>query len=165
MSRVLRHIDGLNLSNSCLYCLLVLDYTPLYRSIYLRGIPLEGLPMIFCRQPGRSWRVFWVCGEGGVDQAGSYDESLDESCLGVRPGHPLRVIPVVGACEMRRSRGGVSLWDEAPGWRCSRGTGHWLAHVKISCLVPLRTGMSREQDHRTLCARHSFLNGRGTNAD
>ena len=38
---------------------------------------------------GRSWRAFWVCGEGGVDRAGSYDESLDESCRGVRPGHPL----------------------------------------------------------------------------
>ena len=55
----------------------------------------------------------WVCGEGCVDRVGSYDESLDESCQGVRPRHPLREVPVVGACEMRRSQGGVSLWDEA----------------------------------------------------
>jgi hypothetical protein len=34
---------------------------------------------------------------------------------GVRPGHSPRVVPVAGACEMRRYRGGVSLWDEAPG--------------------------------------------------
>ena len=33
----------------CLYCFLVLDYTHLCRSIYLRGIPLKGLPTIFCR--------------------------------------------------------------------------------------------------------------------
>jgi hypothetical protein len=33
---------------------------------------------------------------------------------------------------------------------------------KISCPVPLRTGMSREPDHRTLCTHHSLLNGRGT---
>ena len=32
---------------------------------------------------------------------------------GVRPRHPLREVPVAGACEMRRSWGGVSLWDEA----------------------------------------------------
>ena len=37
----------------CLCCLLVLDHTLLYRSIYLRGIPLEGLPMIFYRQLAR----------------------------------------------------------------------------------------------------------------
>ena len=37
----------------CLYCLLVLDYMPLCRSIYLRGIPLGGLPMIFYRQLAR----------------------------------------------------------------------------------------------------------------
>ena len=36
---------------------------------------------------------------------------------------------------------------------------------KISCLVPLRTGMSRELYHRTLRALHTFLNGRGTDAD
>ena len=34
----------------CLCCLLVLDHALHYRSIYLRGIPLGGLPMIFCRQ-------------------------------------------------------------------------------------------------------------------
>ena len=33
---------------------------------------------------------------------------------------------------------------------------------KISYLVPLRTGMSRELDHRTLRTHHSLLNGRGT---
>jgi hypothetical protein len=36
---------------------------------------------------------------------------------------------------------------------------------KMSCLVPLRTGISREPDHRTLCAHHSFLNGWGTDVD
>ena len=34
----------------CLCCLLVLDHALLCRSIYLRGIPLGGLPTIFCRQ-------------------------------------------------------------------------------------------------------------------
>ena len=29
---------------------------------------------------GRSWRVSRVCGEGQVNRAGFYDESLDESC-------------------------------------------------------------------------------------
>ena len=33
---------------------------------------------------------------------------------------------------------------------------------KISYLVPLRTGMSREPDHMTLRTHHSLLNGRGT---
>ena len=37
----------------CLCCLLVLDLVLLYRSIYLRGIPLGGLPTIFCRQLAR----------------------------------------------------------------------------------------------------------------
>ena len=46
---------------------------------------------------------------------------------GMRPGHSLREVPVAGTCEMRRSRGGVSLWDEALGWRCHRGMGRWLA--------------------------------------
>ena len=32
---------------------------------------------------------------------------------------------------------------------------------KMSCLVLLRTGMSREPDHRTLRIHHSLLNGRG----
>ena len=36
---------------------------------------------------------------------------------------------------------------------------------KISCLVPLSSGMSREPDHRTLRAHHSFMNGRRTDAD
>jgi hypothetical protein len=73
---------------------------------------------------------------------------------------------MAGACEMRRSRGGVSLWDEALGWWCHQGMGCWLSPFeKISCSVPLRTGMSREPDHRTLCACHSFLNGQGMDAD
>ena len=42
---------------------------------------------------------------------------------GMRPGHSLREVPMAGTCEMRRSWGGVSLWDEAPGWRCRRGIG------------------------------------------
>ena len=41
----------------CLNCLLVLDYTYLCRSIYLRGIPFEGLPTIFYRQLARKIRV------------------------------------------------------------------------------------------------------------
>ena len=36
---------------------------------------------------------------------------------------------------------------------------------KISYLVPLRTGMLRKLDHRTLRAHHSFMNGRGMDAD
>ena len=36
---------------------------------------------------------------------------------------------------------------------------------KISCLVPLRTGMSGEPDHRTLRTCHLFLNGQGTDVD
>jgi hypothetical protein len=45
----------------------------------------------------------------------------------------------------------------------TRGDGYPLE--KISCPVPLRTGISREPDHRTLRARHSFLNGRGMDDD
>ena len=36
---------------------------------------------------------------------------------------------------------------------------------KMSCLVPLRTGMSRELDQRTLRAHHSFLNRQGIDDD
>jgi hypothetical protein len=36
---------------------------------------------------------------------------------------------------------------------------------KMSCLVLLRTGMSRELDHRTLRTHHSSLFGRGTDVD
>ena len=36
---------------------------------------------------------------------------------------------------------------------------------KISCLVPLRTGMLREPDHRTLHTHQSLLNGRRMDAD
>ena len=49
---------------------------------------------------------------------------------GVRSGHPLREVLVAGACETRRSQGGVSLWDEALGWRCHRGTGCWLSPLR-----------------------------------
>jgi hypothetical protein len=44
----------------------------------------------------------------------------------------------------------------------ARGVGY--PHVKISCLVPLRTSMSREPEHKTLRACHLFLNGWGTDA-
>ena len=55
---------------------------------------------------------------------------------------------------------GMKPWDGGAieAW----GVGYPLE--KISCPVPLRTGMSREPDHRTLCACHSSLNGRGTDA-
>ena len=36
---------------------------------------------------------------------------------------------------------------------------------KMSCLAPLRTGMSREPDHMTLRAPHSSLNGQGMDAN
>ena len=50
-SRILRRADGPNLSKLlCLYCLLVLNYAHICQSIYLRRIPLGGLPTIFCRQ-------------------------------------------------------------------------------------------------------------------
>jgi hypothetical protein len=84
---------------------------------------------------------------------------------GMRLGHSLREVPVAGTCEMRRSRGGVSLWDEALGQRCRRGTGRWLALKEMSYLVPLRTGMSREPDHMTLRTHHLSLVGRGTDVD
>jgi hypothetical protein len=29
---------------------------------------------------------------------------------------PMREVPVAGTCDRERSRGGVSSWDEAPGW-------------------------------------------------
>ena len=38
-------------------------------------------------------------------------------------------------------------------------------HERISSLVPLRIGMSRELDHRTLRTHHSSLFGRGTDGD
>jgi hypothetical protein len=98
---------------------------------------------------GRSWRVSWVCGEGRVNRAGFYDESWDKSCRGVLPGHSPREVSVAGTCDRERSWGGVSLWDDALGWRCclawgtecpvERGIGSPL--VKTSCLVTLRTDM------------------------
>ena len=45
----------------------------------------------------------------------------------------------------------------------ARGVGYPLE--KMSYLVPLRTGMSIEPDHRTLRTHYSFLNGWGTDAD
>jgi hypothetical protein len=53
---------------------------------------------------------------------------------------------------------GMKPWDG--GAIEARGIGWPLE--KMSCLVPLRTGMSREPDHRTLRTHHSLLNGRGT---
>ena len=46
---------------------------------------------------------------------------------GMQHVHSLREVPMVGTCELRRSWGGVPLWDEALGWRCHRGTRHRLA--------------------------------------
>jgi hypothetical protein len=64
---------------------------------------------------GRSWRASWVSGEGRVNRAGSYDESLDESYRGgatyerylwqvhVRRGDP----GVECLCGMKPRDGGV----------------------------------------------------------
>jgi hypothetical protein len=76
----------------------------------------------------------------------SLGTSLARGCyLGISP----REVPMVGACDRERSRGRVSLWDEALGWRCylawgtgcpiERGIGSPL--VKMSCSVTLRTGI------------------------
>jgi hypothetical protein len=59
---------------------------------------------------------------------------------------------MVGACDRERFRGGVSSWDETPGWELPRwhgvpgvsSSGKWLPLVKISCLVTLRTDVSCE---------------------
>jgi hypothetical protein len=56
---------------------------------------------------------------------------------------------MAGTCDRERSRGGVSLWDEALGWRCylARGTrcpierGISSPLMKTSCSVTLRTDM------------------------
>jgi hypothetical protein len=59
---------------------------------------------------------------------------------------------------------GMPRRGEPPGRRCYRGMGCRLTPFEnMSCLVPLRTGMSREPDHRTLLTHHSSLNGQGTN--
>jgi hypothetical protein len=72
----------------------------------------------------RSWCGSWVCGEGRVDRAG-YTTSLARGCyLGISPWE----VPVAGACDRERSRGGVSLWNEALGWRCYFSIGHRMSH-------------------------------------
>jgi hypothetical protein len=110
---------------------------------------------------GRSWHVSWVCGEGWVDQIGFYDESLMSLARGMRPGHSLREVHVAGTCVRsiipRRWLFGMEV--------LSRHGVLVIPFEKMSCLVPLRTGISREPDHRTLCAHHSFLNGWGTDVD
>jgi hypothetical protein len=68
-----------------------------------------------------------VCGEGRVDRAGFYDESWDESCRRMLLGHFPQEVPMAGTCDRERSRGGVSLWDEALGWRCCFSTGHQMS--------------------------------------
>jgi hypothetical protein len=65
-----------------------------------------------------------VCDEGRVDRAGSYNESWGESCRGVLSGRSPREVPMAGTSDKERSQGGVSLWDETPGWRCCFSTGH-----------------------------------------
>jgi hypothetical protein len=68
---------------------------------------------------------------------------------GMLHGHSPREVPMAGACNRERSWGGLSLWDEAPGWRCylARGTGchvEWgigSLLVKTSYSVIIRTGM------------------------
>jgi len=95
---------------------------------------------------GRSWHVSSMCGEGCVDRRGFYDESLEESCQGdVTWAFPMR-----GTCggymyEKHISRGRLFRREGL-----SRHGGLVIHFEKVSCLVPLRTGMSREPDHRTL---------------
>jgi hypothetical protein len=63
---------------------------------------------------------------------------------------PTREVAVAGTCDRERSQGGVSSWDEAPGWEVLRwhgvsgvpSNGKRLPLVKISCLVTLRTDVS-----------------------
>jgi hypothetical protein len=98
---------------------------------------------------GRSWHASWVCGEGRVDRAGhmtSLGTSLAGGCyLGISP----REVLVASACDRERSRGGVSFWDKALGWRCylAWGTrcpieqGINSPLMKTSYAVTLRTGM------------------------
>jgi hypothetical protein len=77
-----------------------------------------------CRKPvnnlimnlGRSWRESWVCGEGRVDRAGSMTSLKDKSSRRMLPGRSPCEVPVAGTFDRERSQGGVSLWDEAPGW-------------------------------------------------
>jgi hypothetical protein len=57
-----------------------------------------------------------VCGEGRVDRAGSTTSCEDKSCRRMLPGRSPCEVPVAGACDRERFWGGVSLWDNAPGW-------------------------------------------------
>jgi hypothetical protein len=68
----------------------------------------------------------------------------------------------VGTCEMRRSWGGVSCGMKPQDGGAVEAQGIGWPLEKMSCLVPLRTGMSREPDHRTLPTHHSLLTGQGT---
>ena len=52
-----------------------------------------------------------------------YDESWDKSCRRTLPGRSPWEIPVAGTCDRERSQGGVSSWDEAPGWEVLFSTG------------------------------------------
>jgi hypothetical protein len=61
---------------------------------------------------------------------------------------PMREVPMAGTCDRERSRGGVSSWDEAPGWEVLFWHGapdvplsgpSVCPFEKISCLVTLRT--------------------------
>jgi hypothetical protein len=40
----------------------------------------------------------------------------DESCRRMLPGHSPCEVHVAGTSDRERSQGGVSSWDEAPGW-------------------------------------------------
>jgi hypothetical protein len=82
---------------------------------------------------------------------------------GVQPRHSPRVVPMAGACEMRRPWGGVSFWDKAPGVEVpSRYQVLVIPFEKISYPIPLRTGMLRELDHGTLRTHQLLLNRWGT---
>jgi hypothetical protein len=75
--------------------------------------------------------VFWVCGEGQVDRAGSTMSHEGKSCRGGATWvFPTREVPVAGTCDRERSRGGVSSWDEAPGWEVLRW--HGVPSVPLS---------------------------------
>jgi hypothetical protein len=77
----------------------------------------------------------------------SLGTSFARGCyLGISP----REVLVAGTCDRERSRGGVSLWDEALRWRCYFSTGHQMSRQAGHRFTPredvlfghLRTGMS-----------------------